>query len=377
MMQDTVLTMCQQSVAEFTEFILKYVPTDTKIVDTNEVKNTFNKRIIGPDDSDYEALPFTDVPDAEHNDYQGTMVWLHGLYDKNKDPEPLFDLDLIKKIGNLIPTYSTNPEDIVTKIMSVFDDGIEILQKIPQLEPILLKHLFKTHTKKTIKAPIRPRHKPNLPDPAKKSVLPDEYTWLWDAYDSIRQALTESIQPLYSYVQTFEQFKDENDLEPDKYIKFLDEGDGSGTHEPITAEELKADIQRIRALENALKERIPECVVVSIFRINIKDIRNMYVGKYQQIVDKEIKLIASRATDKNYSISTKFGEINERIQRPPKDIEELTETKKYISEIGIVIEKQRKEIDACMGIYEICDEFGYELSSTENDNKWKLFGAPM
>lgn len=128
------------------------------------------------------------------------MQWLHGLYDKNKDPEPLFDLDLIKKTGNLIPTYSTDPEAIVTKIMSVFDDGIVILQKIPQLEPILMKHLFRTHTKKMLKAPIRPRQKPNPPDPEKKNVLPDEYTWLWEAYDSIKQALTESIQPLYEYV---------------------------------------------------------------------------------------------------------------------------------------------------------------------------------
>lgn len=61
MMQDTILTMCQHSVKEFTEFILMYVPTDTKIIDTNEVKNTFNKKIIGPDDSDYEELPFADV----------------------------------------------------------------------------------------------------------------------------------------------------------------------------------------------------------------------------------------------------------------------------------------------------------------------------
>ena len=56
-----------------------------------------------------------------------------------------------------------------------------------------------------------------------------------------------------------------------------------------------------------------------------------------------------------------FKKINEKIQRSPKEIEELTETKKYISEIGIFIEKYRKEIDVCMGIYDICDEFGYEL----------------
>lgn len=89
-------------------------------------------------------------------------------------------------------------------------------------------------------------------------------------------------------------------------MKQLDEGDGT-QEGGISAEELKADIMRIRELEKTLKERIPESVVVSIFRINIKDIRNLYVGKYQQIVDKEIKLIATKAFEKNYAVSTKFG----------------------------------------------------------------------
>ena len=133
---------------------------------------------------------------------------LHKMFDKNKDPEPLFVLDLILKTGSLIPTYSTNPEDIVTKIMQVFDDGIECLQHIPQLEPHLLRHLFKNHGK-TLKAPVRPRQKPKPVNPDKKSVLPDEFTWLWDAYDTIRQALTKAIQPLYEYNQTFSQFETE------------------------------------------------------------------------------------------------------------------------------------------------------------------------
>lgn len=73
----------------------------------------------------------------------------------------------------------------------------------------------------------------------------------------------------------------------------------------------------------------------------------MYVGKYNQIVEKEIKLISQRATESNYKISNKFAEIETQIRRVPKNIEELTETKKYISEIGIVIEKLKKEIDEC------------------------------
>ena len=152
----------------------------------------------------------------------------------------------------------------------------------------------------------------------------------------------------------------------------LDEGD-----DPVDAESLRADINKNRQFEEKLKERIPESVTVSIFTINIKDIRNMYTGKYQQIIEKEIKLISKRALEKNYEISTKFDEINERIQKPPKNIEELTDTKKYISEIGIVIEKLKIEIDQCMRTYDICNEFNYEFTNAENDDKWKLFGAPL
>jgi len=79
----------------------------------------------------------------------------------------------------------------------------------------------------------------------------------------------------------------------------------------------------------------------------------------------------------NYEISTQFDEINERIQRPPKDIMELTDTKKYISEIGIKIEKLKIEIDTCMHCYDICEEFNYEFTNSQNDDKWALYGAPL
>lgn len=57
----------------------------------------------------------------------------------------------------------------------------------------------------------------------------------------------------------------------------------------------------------------------------------------------------------NYTLSTKFDEINERIRRPPKNIEDLTETKKYIAEIPVVIEKLKQDINQCMENYNILD----------------------
>jgi hypothetical protein len=313
-----------------------------------------------------------DVEPDDMNDFQSTMVWLHKMFDKNKDPEPLFELDLVRSKNNLIPIYSNPPEDIVNKLMNVFDEGVDSIRFLPQVEPILMRHLFRAHSKKFIKAPTRPSQKPPPVDPKKPNVLPDENTWLWEAYAELKEALTIAIQPLYEYVQTFSEFKEEHELNPDKYIKSIDEE----AEEPLDAEGLRADIYRVQQLEEDLKHRIPESITVSIFKISINDIRKNYTDKYEKIIDKEVKLIAQKAQEKNYQISTKFDEINERIQRVPKDIMELHETKKYISEIGIVIEKSKKEIDLCMRIYDIADEFNHEFSGNENDAKWVLFGSP-
>jgi hypothetical protein len=46
---------------------------------------------------------------------------------------------------------------------------------------------------------------------------------------------------LYKYVETFGQFEEEFQLQPDKYVKELDEGET-----PVDAEALRADIYRNR-----------------------------------------------------------------------------------------------------------------------------------
>ena len=134
-----------------------------------------------------------------------------------------------------------------------------------------------------LKAPLRPREEPKRKpeDPNNKKFLPDENIWLWDAYYAIRSNLEKSVEPLYEYVKTFSQFEKENKLNPDRYVKALDEGDT-----PITPEALKQDIIEHRKEEDRLKNEIPEFVNVSLFQINCKDIRNLYVGKHGQIIEK-------------------------------------------------------------------------------------------
>lgn len=180
MMQDTVLNLCKDSVKEFVNYLLDFIPDSTIIQSTSKVRNTYNKRKMIEEE---EESPLPNQP--HQDDIPGvveTKKWLNATFTKNKEPEPLYVLDLILK-GSLVPIYSTNPQQIVQSIKDIFEEGVNCLQEIPQLEPILMKHLFKTHGKKTIKAPIIPQEKPKVPDRANKKALLDENTWLWESYE--------------------------------------------------------------------------------------------------------------------------------------------------------------------------------------------------
>lgn len=46
-------------------------------------------------------------------------------------------------------------------------------------------------------------------------------------------------------------------------------------------------------------------------------------------------------------------------------------------EIPGTIEKLKQEINGCMDIYGILDEFNFEFTSSDLDQKWYLYGSPQ
>ena len=112
---------------------MKYIPKDTIIKSTSEVINIFEKQDQtaiegGPED---EGSNEAGIPESEMTDAQKVRRDLDQMFSLEKDPEPLFVLDLILKPNMLIPNYSVEPRDIVAKVLEVFDEGIECLQQIP------------------------------------------------------------------------------------------------------------------------------------------------------------------------------------------------------------------------------------------------------
>lgn len=63
MMQDTILTMCKDSVKEFVQFMVKFIPRDTSIHSTSEVKNTFEKPQLTAEEEEEQMEE--DIPESE------------------------------------------------------------------------------------------------------------------------------------------------------------------------------------------------------------------------------------------------------------------------------------------------------------------------
>ena len=57
--------------------------------------------------------------------------------------------------------------------------------------------------------------------------------------------------------------------------------------------------------------------------------------------------------------------MEDKIMKAPDTIEELTNTKNFIADQGVEIEKKKKEIDDIMKNFKILDEFNYDMSYTD------------
>ena len=97
--------------------------------------------------------------------------------------------------------------------MQIFDDGLERMQKISQVEPLLLPNLIKTRNNwiplKIIKMPTECKPLPKTKDEIKERFeLNKDSTWIWEKYETLIASLKRACEPLQPYFNTFNEFKE-------------------------------------------------------------------------------------------------------------------------------------------------------------------------
>ena len=132
--------------------------------------------------------------------------------------------------------------------MQIFDDGLERMQKISQVEPLLLPNLIKTRNNgiplKIIKMPTECKPLPKTKDEIKEGFeLNEDSIWIWEKYETLIASLKKACEPLQPYLDTFKEFKEYIELDPYARIKEIKDDETKDIDDRVwTPEKIKEDI---------------------------------------------------------------------------------------------------------------------------------------
>jgi hypothetical protein len=111
-----------------------------------------------------------------------------------------------------------------------------------------------------LKSTFRPDYRPEEPNPEDKRELPDENTWVFDEFNTLRDCITKIIDPMKEYKSMYDQYDKEYKFDPDKEMAQYDDPENWPD-----VETLRGMILHHQAEEKRLNEEIPEEMTVSIF----------------------------------------------------------------------------------------------------------------
>ena len=337
-MQETVQSLFERSFKKYVDTLLRFIPKNCNVIAPNKVENQYDH---------YQ------LDELEH------------------PPFPLFTVDL-SALGKPeeMPVYSQDPKKLVDIAMWLYDKAIDDMQQIMQVEPKVMPHFFKTVLKAHLRVPFRPQKRPSGVVKEKKEL--EDNAWLDESYERLRNELVAAVKPLDAYRALYRQYKEEYLLSVEEERKKLED-----TENPVSSQDLKRFINKHREMEKLLHTEIPKRIQVSIYMVDCKEMRDKLAEKHAELARDAKVLLKERAKQCTAGIAEAFEAMKNKIKKLPTTIEDLTNTRTFISsEVPSLVERQKLEIEKMMETYDILDEYTEKLPREEFANKWSAFKMP-
>ena len=379
MFQDQLYVTVVNSLINYIEFFEKNIPIKTEIIKTNEVKNIYpdpldiknrikniteSKMVLGPGNAFNKE---TDNPDEDlDTTYEEINYETEPKYIEEK--KPIFSIVLKYKEGQF--DYHLQVEDFIIEIRKIFDEGLDKIQKIEQINfskqklYSTMKYFDMLKRYKSLRYKGKSNENTNNDDPNNqnktgtqdnfrgtgmsktektgekdiKENLPqetdpkedinnienkfnpkrEEAFWLDDLYDRLEKCLMMGKEPLQKFSALFNQYKADLDIEPEEYVKNLDE---TATENGNAVHVLRDDIIKHQNLYDQIKKEINETIQVSYFNVNCKDVRDTLLNKHTKIKELEISCLNKKSQDIKTSVFKQVEEMKNGITKQSKNIE--------------------------------------------------------
>ncbi|XP_037386166.1 dynein axonemal heavy chain 1 isoform X5 [Talpa occidentalis] len=316
--------------------LIKYMLQDTLRFLVQDSLTSFSNFI---NDACYSVL---DCPDD--------MVWGEDFSNSPYRPRknPLFIVDLV--LDSTGVHYSTLPEQFETSLLNLFDKGILATQAVPQLEKLVMEDIFISGN-------------PLLESVGLHEPLVEELRAV------IANAVRKAMIPLQAYAKKYRKYLELNNND---IATFLKDYQTQCPSAEVVREVVLTHLQEKEILDSSL----PSSIVIGPFYINVDNVKQSLSKKRKALATSMLDILAKNLHQEVDNICEEFRSISRKIYEKPNSIEELAELREWMKSIPEKLEGLEERIAKVMDDYQIMDEFLYNLSVDDFNDKWAASNWP-
>nr|XP_031542333.1 dynein heavy chain 1, axonemal isoform X7 [Vicugna pacos] len=312
MLQDTLRFLVQDSLASFSQFI---------------------------SDACCSVLDCTD-----------DMVWGEDLIISPYRPRknPLFIVDLVLDTSGV--HYSTPLEQFETSLLNLFDKGILATHAVPQLEKLVMEDIFISGN-------------PLLESVGLHEPLVEELRAI------IANAICKAMIPLQAYAKEYRKYLELNNNDVATFLK-------ASQMQCPSAEEVREVVLTHLQEKEVLDSSLPSSIIIGPFYINVDNVKQSLSKKCKALATSMLDILAKNLHKEVDDICEEFRSISRKIYEKPNSIEELAELREWMKGIPEKLVGLEERIMKIMDDYQVMDEFLYNLSTDDFNDKWAASNWP-
>ncbi|XP_073667291.1 dynein axonemal heavy chain 1 [Tursiops truncatus] len=278
------------------------------------------------------------------------MVWGEDFINSPYRPRknPLFIVDLVLDSSGV--HYSTPLEQFETSLLNLFDKGILATHTVPQLEKLVMEDIFISG------------------DPLLESVGLHELL-VEELRAVIANAVCKAIIPLQAYAKEYRKYLELNNNDVGTFLKAFQ------TQCPSAKEVREVVLTHLQEKE-ILDSSLPSIIIIGPFYVNVNNVKQSLSKKCKALATSMLDILAKNLHKEVDDICEEFRSISRKIYEKPNSIEELAELREWMKGIPEKLVGLEDRIAKVMDDYQVMDEFFYNLSTDDFNDKWAASNWP-
>ncbi|ERE91881.1 dynein heavy chain 1, axonemal-like protein [Cricetulus griseus] len=278
------------------------------------------------------------------------MAWGEDLVNSPYRPRknPLFIVDLVLDTSGV--HYSTPLEQFEMTLLNLFDKGIMATHAVPQLEKLVMEDIFISG------------------DPLLESVGLHE-PLVEELRASITNAICKAMIPLQAYAKEYGKYLELNNNDISTFLKDYQ-------IKCPSAEEVREVVVTHLKEKEILDNSLPSSIIIGPFYINVDNVKQSLSKKRKALATSMLDILAKNLHKEVDSICEEFRSISRKIYEKPNSIEELAELRDWMKGIPEKLVVLEERIGKVMADYEVMDEFHYNLTTDDFNDKWAASNWP-